>query len=52
MILSLTLAVNSLTSQGNVYLIQNCPAVKECAAPKKGIMKKDVKPKVAAKNWL
>jgi len=25
---------------------------KKCAAPKKAIVKKDVKPKVAAKKWL
>jgi len=33
-------------------IIKSNPAVKECAAPKKAIMKKDVKSKVAAKKWL
>jgi len=36
----------------NIYLIQNSPAVKKCVAPKKAIVKKDVKSKVAAKKWL
>jgi len=33
-------------------LFQNSPAVKKCAAPKKAIVKKDVKFKVSAKKWL
>jgi len=35
-----------------LYLIQNSPAVKKCAAPKNAVVKKDVKSKVAAKKWL
>ena len=34
------------------YLIKNSQAVKKGAAPKKAMMKKDVKSKVAAKKWL
>ena len=34
------------------YLIKNNQAVKKGAAPKKAMMKKDVKSKVAAKIWL
>jgi len=30
---------------------KNSPAVKKCAAPKKAIVKKDLKSKVAAKKW-
>ena len=33
-------------------LIKNNQAVKKGAAPKKAMMKKDVKSKVAAKKWL
>jgi len=33
-------------------LIQNNPAVKKVCDPKKTIVKKDVKSKVAAKKWL
>jgi len=33
-----------------IYLIQNSPAVKKCAAPKNAGVKKDVKSKVAAKK--
>jgi len=33
-----------------IYLIQNSPAVKEVCSPKKAIVKKDVKSKVAAKK--
>ena len=33
-------------------LIKNSQAVKKGAAPKKAMMKKDVKSKVAAKKWL
>jgi len=33
-------------------LIQNSPAVKNVCGPKKAIVKKDVKSKVAAKKWL
>ena len=35
-----------------VYLIKNSQAVKKGAAPKKAMVKKDVKSKVAAKKWL
>ena len=34
------------------YLIKNSQAVKKGAAPKKAMVKKDVKSKVAAKKWL
>ena len=34
------------------YLIKNSQAVKKSAAPKKAMVKKDVKSKVAAKKWL
>ena len=34
------------------YLIKNSQAVKKGAAPKKVMVKKDVKFKVAAKKWL
>ena len=34
------------------YLIKNSQAVKKGAAPKKAMVKKDVKSKVAAKEWL
>jgi len=34
------------------YLIQNSPAVKKGCGPKKAIVKKDVKSKMAAKKWL
>jgi len=34
------------------YLIQNNPAVKKVCGPKKAIVKKDVKSRVAAKKWL
>jgi len=34
------------------YLIQNSPAVKLVCGPKKAIVKKDVKSRVAAKKWL
>ena len=33
-------------------LIKNSQAVKKDAAPKKAMVKKDVKSKVAAKKWL
>ena len=33
-------------------LIKNSQAVKKGAAPKKAMVKKDVKSKVAAKKWL
>ena len=36
----------------NQYLIKNSQAVKKGAAPKKAMVKKDVKSKVAAKKWL
>ena len=36
----------------NNYLIKNSQAVKKGAAPKKAMVKKDVKSKVAAKKWL
>ena len=36
----------------NINLIKNSQAVKKGAAPKKAMMKKDVKSKVAAKKWL
>ena len=35
-----------------IYLIKNSQAVKKGAAPKKAMVKKDVKSKVAAKKWL
>ena len=35
-----------------MYLIKNSQAVKIGAAPKKAMVKKDVKSKVAAKKWL
>ena len=35
-----------------LHLIQNSPAVKKVCGPKKAIVKKDVKSKVAAKKWL
>ena len=35
-----------------LILIKNTQAVKKGAAPKKAMMKKDVKSKVAAKKWL
>ena len=35
-----------------LYLIKNSQAVKKGAAPKKAMVKKDVKSKVAAKKWL
>ena len=35
-----------------VYLIKNSQAVKKGAAPKKAMVKKDVKSKVVAKKWL
>ena len=34
------------------YLIKNSQAVKKGVAPKKTMVKKDVKSKVAAKKWL
>ena len=34
------------------YLIKNSQAVKKGAGPKKAMVKKDVKSKVAAKKWL
>ena len=37
---------------GYIYLIKNSQAVKKGAAPKKAMVKKDVKSKVAAKKWL
>jgi len=42
----------SAYSKVHANLIQNNPAVKKGAAPKKAIVKKDVKSKVAAKKWL
>ena len=36
----------------NYYLIKNSQALKKGAAPKKAMVKKDVKSKVAAKKWL
>ena len=36
----------------NTYLIKNSQAVKKGAAPKKAMVKKDVKSKVVAKKWL
>ena len=36
----------------SLYLIKNSQAVKKGAAPKKAMVKKDVKSKVAAKKWL
>ena len=38
--------------RGYIYLIQNSQAVKNSAALKKAMVKKDVKSKVAAKKWL
>ena len=38
--------------QYTIYLIKNSQAVKKGAAPKKAMVKKDVKSKVAAKKWL
>ena len=35
-----------------IYLIKNSQAVKKGVAPKKAMVKKDVKSKVAAKKWL
>ena len=35
-----------------LYLIKNSQAVKNGAAPRKAMVKKDVKSKVAAKKWL
>ena len=40
----------SITDNNN--LIKNSQAVKKGAAPKKAMVKKDVKSKVAAKKWL
>ena len=37
---------------GSINLIKNSQAVKKGAAPKKAMVKKDVKSKVAAKKWL
>ena len=36
----------------DMYLIKNSQAVKKGAPPKKAMVKKDVKSKVAAKKWL
>ena len=36
----------------SLYLIKNSQAVKKGAAPKKAMVKKDVKSKVVAKKWL
>ena len=41
-----------LYSSRYYYLIKNSQAVKQGAAPKKAMVKKDVKSKVAAKKWL
>ena len=41
-----------LVIDANIYLIKNSQAVKKGAAPKKAMVKKDVKSKVAAKKWL
>ena len=41
---------NFVTCSNN--LIKNSQAVKKGAAPKKAMVKKDVKSKVAAKKWL
>jgi len=37
---------------GKHYLIQNSLAVKKVCGPKKAIVKKDVKSRMAAKKWL
>ena len=42
--------LNNLTDKIN--LIKNSQAVKKGVAPKKAMVKKDVKSKVAAKKWL
>ena len=36
----------------SIYLIKNSQTVKKGAAPKKAMVKKDVKSKVVAKKWL
>ena len=41
-----------IQNSSKVYLIKNSQAVKKGAAPKKAMVKKDVKSKVAAKKWL
>ena len=41
-----------LILSANYNLIKNSQAVKKGAAPKKAMVKKDVKSKVAAKKWL
>ena len=45
-------AILRLGSTVYIYLIKNSQAVKKGAAPKKAMVKKDVKSKVAAKKWL
>ena len=43
---------SSKVSSLNYNLIKNSQAVKKGVAPKKAMVKKDVKSKVAAKKWL
>ena len=44
--------LSGVYATAKVYLIKNSQAVKKGAAPKKAMVKKDVKSKVAAKKWL
>ena len=45
-------AMKSSRTRAQRYLIKNSQAVKKGAAPKKAMLKKDVKSKMAAKKWL
>jgi len=44
------MAIQHNITKRSEILSKNSPAVKKCVAPKKAIVKKDVKSKVAAKN--
>jgi len=46
------LTIHSMQLQKEVKSNPKQPSWKKCVAPKKAIVKKDVKSKVAAKKWL
>ena len=55
LVISSTVRLLEYCTTGNLMegnLIKNSQAVKKGAAPKKAMVKKDVKSKVAAKKWL
>ena len=51
-ITSLYIYAGPLEDSRYIHLIKNSQAVKKGAAPKKAMVKKDVKSKVVAKKWL